>query len=160
MTVTESDLASVREQLARAIHENYLREQQGKMPPDDPAMLPWEQLRKDLKESNRQQADQIPEKLRAVGYGLAPAAGHPPKKFEFTQKEIEDLASMEHERWMAQKVAQGWTYGPVKDTDQKTHPWLAPWEQLPEEEKEKDRQAVRQIPDLLFQRGFEICKVE
>jgi hypothetical protein len=160
MTVTEFDLAGVREQLARTIHENYLREQQGKMPPDDPAIQPWEHLREDLKESNRQQADQIPEKLRTVGYGLAPIARRNPKKFEFSPEEIEKLARMEHLRWMAEKLKGGWRYGRVKDAVQKTHPCLVLWEKLPESEKDKDRMAVRQIPELLAQAGFEVCKLE
>ena len=55
-----------RDSIAQGIHEKYLQDQQGNKPSDDPAMNPWEALSESLKESNRQQADQIMEKLRRI----------------------------------------------------------------------------------------------
>jgi hypothetical protein len=46
--------------------------------------------------------------------------------------------SAQHDAWAADKRADGWTYGPVKDTDAKTHPCLVPFELLPPEQKAKD----------------------
>lgn len=43
-----------------------------------------------------------------------------------------------HESWMAQKVAEGWVYGPVKDPEAKTHPCIVPFDQLPREQQAKD----------------------
>jgi hypothetical protein len=43
-----------------------------------------------------------------------------------------------HEAWMAYKLRTGWTYGPVKDFQKKTHPCLVPYDELPEEQKTKD----------------------
>lgn len=43
-----------------------------------------------------------------------------------------------HENWMAEKVADGWVYGEVKDPEKKTHPSLVPYEELPTEQKTKD----------------------
>jgi hypothetical protein len=150
----------LREQLARPIHENYQREQQSTLPPDDPAMQPLEQLREDLKESNRQQVDQGAEKLKAIGCEMVPVSGRDPAKFEFTPGELEFLSQMEHRRWMEEKLKGGWQYGPVKDPVKKTHPCLVPWEELPEDEREKDRQAVRAIPGLLAVVGFEIRRLK
>lgn len=47
-------------------------------------------------------------------------------------------ASAQHDSWMAEKVAQGWVYGEVKDAEKKTHPCLVPFEQLPEFQQKKD----------------------
>ena len=70
-------------------------------------------------------------------------------EFEFTREEIEQLARMEHERWMEERLANGWTVGP-KDIDKKTTPWLlVSYEELPDEEQEKDRESVRGIPEFL-----------
>jgi len=44
----------------------------------------------------------------------------------------------QHNAWMADKVNQGWVYGPVKDTNQKTHPCIVPFEKLPEHQQKKD----------------------
>lgn len=43
-----------------------------------------------------------------------------------------------HKAWMAQKLMDGWKYGPVKDADAKTHPCLVPFEDLPREQQAKD----------------------
>jgi hypothetical protein len=43
-----------------------------------------------------------------------------------------------HEAWMAHKLADGWKYGPVKDPENKLHPCLVPFDQLPKEEQVKD----------------------
>lgn len=43
-----------------------------------------------------------------------------------------------HDSWMAQKVAEGWVYGLVKDPERKTHPCMVPFNQLPPEQQAKD----------------------
>lgn len=43
-----------------------------------------------------------------------------------------------HESWLAQKTAQGWVYGEVKDAEKKTHPCCRPYAELPPEQKAKD----------------------
>ena len=43
-----------------------------------------------------------------------------------------------HESWLAQKVAEGWTYGPIKDPINKQHPCIRPYAELPAEQKAKD----------------------
>lgn len=43
-----------------------------------------------------------------------------------------------HESWTAQKVAEGWTYGPKKRPDLKQHPCMVPFDQLPREQQAKD----------------------
>lgn len=45
----------------------------------------------------------------------------------------------QHEAWMAQKVAEGWVYGPEKDPEAKTHPCLVPYFELPLAQRTKDR---------------------
>ena len=43
-----------------------------------------------------------------------------------------------HAGWLAQKKADGWTYGPVKDPGTKTHPCMMPFHELPQRERTKD----------------------
>ena len=43
-----------------------------------------------------------------------------------------------HELWLEKKAAEGWTYGPVKDLDEKQHPCFVPYDELPAEQKAKD----------------------
>ncbi len=44
-----------------------------------------------------------------------------------------------HKSWLAQKEADGWTYGEVKDPEAKTHPCFVPYEELPAEQQLKDK---------------------
>ncbi len=43
-----------------------------------------------------------------------------------------------HISWMDNKLAEGWTFGPVKDAAAKTHPCLVPFTELPREQQAKD----------------------
>jgi len=43
-----------------------------------------------------------------------------------------------HQRWVDYKFAQGWTWGPRKSLEDKTHPNLVPWSQLPQWDQAKD----------------------
>lgn len=47
--------------------------------------------------------------------------------------------SSQHDAWMADKVADGWKYGEVKDAAAKTHPCIVPFEQLPYHQQAKDK---------------------
>lgn len=46
--------------------------------------------------------------------------------------------SVSHEAWAAHKLADGWTFGEVKDEAAKTHPCLVPFDDLPVEQQIKD----------------------
>lgn len=50
----------------------------------------------------------------------------------------EALPSATHENWMAEKVRDGWKYGPVKDPEKKEHPCIVPFTELPEFQQRKD----------------------
>ena len=59
---------------------------------------------------------------------------------------------------MTAKLASGWVYGPEIDFDKRTHISLVPWDDLPEAEKEKDRDLVKGIPKIIFRAGYTIVK--
>ena len=46
--------------------------------------------------------------------------------------------SASHDSWLAQKAADGWKYGDVKDAEKKEHPCFVPYDELPTEQKAKD----------------------
>ena len=43
-----------------------------------------------------------------------------------------------HEDWARGKRAQGWTWGPEKDPEARTHPNLVPYDDLPPGQRDKD----------------------
>ena len=44
----------------------------------------------------------------------------------------ERIAKNVHEVWAKSRMAEGWTYGPVRDDIKKQHPCLVPYDELPE----------------------------
>lgn len=43
-----------------------------------------------------------------------------------------------HQAWLDRKVSEGWSHGPVKDPERKTHPCCLPYAELPPEQRAKD----------------------
>jgi class 3 adenylate cyclase len=149
------------EELAKAIHEDYCAAEarKGKTARESPSMEPWAALPEMLRDSNRAQAADIPHKLEALGYELAPSFGLSPAEIVISDEQAAELSAEEHERWMQEKRRGGWTYGPVRDNERKLHPSMIPWEELCEEEKDKDRAAVRNVPRLVEKAGFRLSKI-
>ncbi|MDD5819757.1 MAG: RyR domain-containing protein [Bacteroidales bacterium] len=70
----------------------------------------------------------------------------------------ESLAKNVHEVWSANRIAEGWTYGRVRDDVKKTHPCLIPYEDLPESEKDYDRSTSSETLKMIVSLGFEVRK--
>lgn len=69
---------------------------------------------------------------------------------------VEQMAKNVHEVWAETRIAQGWTYGEQRNDQLKTHPCLVPYEKLPEEEKEYDRNTSIGTLKLILKLGFKI----
>ena len=69
---------------------------------------------------------------------------------------LERLAENAHDVWAAERMKQGWTYGPTRDDIAKRHPCLVPYSQLPESEKEYDRQAAAETLKAILKLGCRI----
>lgn len=77
---------------------------------------------------------------------------------EDLQDLAESLAANVHEVWSAGRIADGWSFGPVRDDLNKKHPCLVPYEELPESEKEYDRHTSQQTIKMILKSGFTIRK--
>jgi ppGpp synthetase/RelA/SpoT-type nucleotidyltranferase len=149
-----------REELAQHIHEEYRKMQVEtfRSDPKNLSLLPWEKLDSGLKESNRRQADHTFEKLKETGYSLRKAKRKKPVIISFDPDEVEHLAEMEHGRWNAERLVEGWKTGPEKNIAKKINPYLVSWEILPDDVREWDRNAVRKLPEMLAKLGYEIYR--
>jgi hypothetical protein len=121
-------------------------------------MVPWESLSEELRRSNIAQAVDIGDKMDAIGAIIVPESADAPA-FHFTDGEVERLAEEEHDRWMRDKRSQGWTYGQPRDDERKIHPDLQPWAALSVADKDKDRNAIRTLPETLRDAGFQILRL-
>jgi len=70
----------------------------------------------------------------------------------------EDLAKNTHEVWAAQRVAEGWRYGPGRDEGRREHPGLVPYEDLPDSEKQYDRSTALETLRLILALGYRISR--
>ena len=174
----------VLERMARAVHKIYCAGQRAlgwKYGPRrneatkrDSSLVKFEKLPENEREQNRGQVRDIPGKLAHAGCYMVPArSGEPP--FVFPDDVLEELASMEHTRWMRAKIRDGWHYSPRTDKPRKLHNCLLPWslkdltpyagfaeqlgaKELPEKEKKKDRTAIRKIATILADAGYTIVE--
>ena len=150
------------ETLAREIHEEYVhqQEQKGKTTTSNAAMVPWDQLPEQIKESNRNQAEHIRAKLDAIGCDIVLTTDWNIKSFEFTEEEVERMAEMEHERYVKERQHEGWRHGRVRDPVKKINPTLISWRELSKEARDKDRNTVKNLPNFLAKVGFHIYRTK
>jgi hypothetical protein len=137
--------------MARSIHENYLDTIRVSDKSKPPIGTEWKDLNDGMKESNRQSADHLPVKLRAININFNPYKPETYKKFKINKRDIKILAQMEHNRWCAERWLAGWEYVKVgPDKVRKLSIALTDWDSLTEEDKTKDRNQVKAIPDILI----------
>lgn len=148
------------EQLAILHHSIYERNVFGL-----PASEPWTNLDEGTRDSDRQAViHHIATKLPSQGLTITPIGNQFTEEplFEFSQRQIEELAEKEHERWMEERFAAGWIFNPaLGDGQDKTKsPWehgnLRPWNELSEAAKNKDRMFIIGLPAILRSAGFRI----
>lgn len=70
----------------------------------------------------------------------------------------EAMARNVHEVWAAGRIKEGWKYGEVRDDERKTHPCLVSYEELPDSEREYDRQTAIQTLKLIMKLDYQITK--
>jgi len=70
----------------------------------------------------------------------------------------ERLAENAHDHWARQRLADGWTHGPQRDDATKQHPCLVPYAELPESEKQYDRNAAMETLKAILELGYRIEK--
>jgi hypothetical protein len=147
----------VADQLARAIHAAYVNNcaARGDSPLSNPTMRPWQTLSEDLRQSTLAQAADIGAKLYAIGCAVVPESATVPD-FAFSASEIELLAQMEHRRWVQERKGRGYISRPFREV--KHHPDLVDWQYLSEAAQDRDRDAIRSIPGVLGQAGFQILR--
>lgn len=71
---------------------------------------------------------------------------------------VEQMSKNVHDVWAETRIAQGWTYGEQRNDDKKLHPCLVPYEELPDSEKEYDRNTSIGTLKLILKLGFKITK--
>jgi len=71
---------------------------------------------------------------------------------------MEELAKSNHDTWAIHRFEEGWSYGPNRDDISKKNPCLVPYNDLPEIEKEYDRNTSQETLKSIYKLGFSISK--
>jgi hypothetical protein len=124
--------------------------------------MDFSKLPEGIKKDNLAATERIPEVLSHAGL-LVVGQDHTSRLSESTiRKIIEDnieiLAEAEHDGWMEQKYRDGWVHGLPRDDERKIHDALVPYKNLSEENKTKDRDAVRNYNAIIKMAGYKIIQ--
>ena len=74
---------------------------------------------------------------------------------ELTEKIAENV----HEVWAEGRIRDGWTYGKERNDKAKITPCLVPYAELPEKEKEYDRNTAMETLKMIVKLGY-VIKLE
>lgn len=91
-----------------------------------------------------------------------------PKPFDIDEIELpqevldlsEKIAENVHEIWSVGRIKDGWCYGEVRNDSKKETPCLVPYSELPESEKEFDRNTALSTLKLIQALGYKIVKAD
>jgi RyR domain/TrkA-N domain len=140
------------DEIAIALHARY-QDATKMLGWDSPAASKaWDELAENLREANRAAAEHAPILFAAAGLRIV-EAGPGVEPVVLSSAELEFLARVEHRRWIADRVDRGWHYGSTRDDHLMRHPALVPYESLKEDDREKDRNAVRVLLSVLAGQG-------
>jgi hypothetical protein len=146
--------AGVREQLARALHEDYLAD----VKIVSEMTKPWTDLTDAQREPSRHRVDGILEGIEQLSCDLEPLRQWGATSAVLTDAEIDLLARQEHMRWCKERTDAGWTWGPERNLARKHNPLIIAFDALPADVKFSNRDAVAQMPTLLARAGFEAVR--
>lgn len=71
---------------------------------------------------------------------------------------IEQMAKNVHDVWAESRINDGWRYGPERNDERKEHPCLVEYDELPDSEREYDRNTAIGTLKLILKLGFTIEK--
>lgn len=155
-------MSDVDDTRARKLHDDYCIKdllECAKIPGKKPGPFnrPWTDLPETARDANRITADHFEVKMRAVGCRIV-VKREGCEATVLSSDELEILARMEHARWEADRLLDGWTYGAVRDDKRKIQPNLVPYDELTEANKQKDRNSVLQMVEILVSEGLMISR--
>ena len=71
---------------------------------------------------------------------------------------VEVMAKNVHDVWAETRIKDGWRYGETRNDERLEHPCLIPYEELPDREREYDRNTAIGTLKLIHKLGFKITK--
>jgi len=149
--------------LAPIVHEYYRKKRRKDLDPETATdinkyrvVMKWDKLSQSLQHSNIQQVAFMEHIFRRGGLHFQ--RSEQPVKFVihkgFPERDL--MAKLEHARWNAERLLDGWKYGQQKDVLKKISDCILPWEELSAKTKSYDYDPIRNFPGLLCKIGYEV----
>lgn len=121
-----------------------------------PANVPWELLPEEIRQSNRESAIDFFSKLQSINVALIRKGNG--EEIRLSPEELETLSRMEHDRWCAEKIRSGWRHGKPRDNQARIHPDLVAYEELSDEIKQKDRDKILDMIEVVTDLGWVLSR--
>ena len=168
------------EKLAKGLHERF---RTAAADNDWGSWPPWDELCEAERSASRAAVLDIPRKLATIGHSLATVGNGSEPVVDLSAEIIERLAQLEHDRWIAERVAEGFHWG-NDDEAPWADPDLVPWAPMTDAERiarypysirrrlgpgslagnerarNKDRLVVQAIPELLATVGLRVVTLD
>ncbi|MDD2737076.1 MAG: RyR domain-containing protein [Desulfuromonadaceae bacterium] len=124
-------------------------------------LIEYAKLTEKGKEANRLTARLTEAKLREIGFQVkrADACGAAVNTVaDFTKEERTKLMVMEHDIWLRDHLIKGYVWGATSKDDLKLHMDVAPFDNMPDSEKELDGAIVDAIIPALKVKGYSVIR--
>lgn len=119
---------------------------------------PWSALTDEERERGRNAADGLIDAIAGLGFELFPLRRWGGGPVPFSPEEMLQLAQRDHDRWRAERAAEGWRYGEARDEAGRITPQLVPWDQLRPEWRDYNLSRIAALPELFARAGLELVR--
>lgn len=144
------------DRMAKACHEGYLtRAGGGTGARRSAAAVPWPQLPATFRRANLEQARGIWVQLDRLGFSIERLEDQRGRGAdELSGDERWAYAVLEHHRWVAERIGDGWRFGRRRSLRDRTHPDIRPWSDLSDHAVDLDLAVAEVVPHVLRTAGL------
>lgn len=143
------------ERAARVVHEKFrmTAAEEGWLDPTQPSHEAWDHgLDPFFKESNLRQVTTVLATAESLGRSWGPVSlGN---AASLSEPDLVAMAQAEHVSWLRYHLDRRWRLGDVRDDQRRIHPGLKPWDQLEDQDKQKNVGGVRTALAILHGLGY------
>ncbi len=138
-----------RDRIAKRIHASFRKLSDDRQS----ANSSWAALAETYRRANRHAADHMAAKLWSLGLATERHSTESSfavdaeweKQLAARAEDLERVARLEHRRWIADRVMEGWTFAESRDDDLRHHPDLVAFEDIDRKDQDKDRDQIARL---------------
>lgn len=121
-------------------------------------VVDFDDLPKNIKDSNYKQANVLVKILNELGYDVVDKDSKGETILSFNDDELKFLAKREHNEWFKLNLNLGWKYDSVRDDEFKTNPNMVEWDDLDVAKQQANIKTYRNLPQFCDNVNLKIVK--